>query len=104
MLEEMRWLELGQRLRTRTRGVVVDPATGRPGPALLESAARHGARSLGLPGGVIAPGRLADLFAVDLEHPLVAGWTEEMLLDSLIFGGGHEVIREVAVGGRWVGE
>lgn len=101
--EEMRWLEYGQRLRSGTRGVVVDER-GHAARRLFECATISGARSLGLHAGRIAAGAVADLVAIDLESPALDGWTDDTLLDAFIFGTGNEAIAEVCVGGRWVGE
>jgi formiminoglutamate deiminase len=100
LLEEMRWLEYGQRLRAESRGVLRDGA-GEVARLLLRAATAGGARALGLPCGEIAPGLWADLAAVDLAHPALAGWEPETLLAALIFGGGDEAIVATAVGGEW---
>ena len=100
MLEEMRWLEYGQRLRGECRGVLLDP-TGQVAPTLLEAATAGGARALGLPAGRIAPGCWADFVAVDLRAPALAEVSPARLLDALVFGAGNEVITGTYVGGRW---
>jgi formimidoylglutamate deiminase len=100
LLEEMRWLEYGQRLRGESRGVLRD-AGGAVAANLLRAATSGGARALGLPCGELAPGRWADLVAVDLGHPSLAGWEPATLLESLIFGAGAEAIVATAVGGKW---
>src|SRR5579864_5343875 len=68
MLEEMRWLEYGQRLRAESRGLLRDSA-GEVATSLLRAATVGGARALGLPCGEIAAGCWADLAAIDLDHP-----------------------------------
>jgi formimidoylglutamate deiminase len=100
LLEEMRWLEYGQRLATQSRGVLRDDA-GRVAPTLLRAATETGAAALGLEAGKIAPGRWADFAAIDLTHPTLEGWTPETLLDSVIFGGGDGVVAGTCVGGEW---
>jgi formimidoylglutamate deiminase len=100
LLDEMRWLEYGQRLRAESRGLLRDGA-GAVAATLLRAATAGGARALGLPCGELAPGRWADLLAVDLAHPALAGWEPETLLEALIFGGGDEAIAATAVGGEW---
>ncbi len=102
LVEEMRWLEYGQRLATRSRGVCTDES-GRVAPALLRAATLCGARALGLRAGAIRPGHLADFVAIDLDCPSLAGWTEETLLESLVLGCGNEAIAGVWVGGKWKG-
>lgn len=99
-LEELRWLEYGQRLVRRERGVCVD-ANGSVAPRLLDYATRNGAAALGVPAGVIEPGRHADFVSIDLSHPALAGAQPETLVDALIFGCGADAISEVCVGGTW---
>jgi len=98
-LEEMRWLEYGQRVRTETRGALRD-ATGAVAPVLLKAATLGGARSLGIEAGEIRPGAWADLVEIDLACPALDGWEPETLLPSLIFGGGNAEIAGTWVGGR----
>jgi formimidoylglutamate deiminase len=100
MLEEMRWLEYGQRLRGELRGALPD-ARGEVAPSLLAAATTGGARALALPAGRIAPGCWADLVAVDLRAPALAEVPAEQLLASLVFGAGNEAIAGTYVGGRW---
>jgi len=100
MIEEMRWLECVQRLRLEKRGIVLD-ADGGAAPRLLEIATRGGAESLGLPSGRIEAGAPADLVAIDLAAPCLAGATPETLLESLVFGGGDEAIVSTCVNGVW---
>jgi formimidoylglutamate deiminase len=100
MLEEMRWLEYGQRLATGSRGIVID-ANAVVAPALLAIATAGGADALGVPTGRLEAGRWADFAVVDLEHPSLAGSDAETLPGALTFGAGNDVIVETCVGGRW---
>jgi formimidoylglutamate deiminase len=100
LLEEMRWLEYGQRLRAEGRGVLRD-GDGQVARVLLRAATAGGARALGLTCGEIAAGAWADLAAVDLEHPALSGCQPESLLEALVFGGGDEAVVATAVGGDW---
>lgn len=99
MLEEMRWLEYGQRLRSGARGALRDEE-GRVAPVLLEAATVNGARALRLETGSLDPGLWADLVLVDLTHPSLAGSDAETLLEALIFGADDGVIAGTCVGGR----
>jgi formimidoylglutamate deiminase len=101
ILEEMRWLEYVQRLGSESRGVLRQGEQGEVGRTLFHAATEGGARSLGLPVGRIEAGREADFLAIDLAAPALAGWTEETLLDALLFGAGNEAIAATAVGGAW---
>ena len=99
MLEEMRWLEYAQRLRTESRGVLRN-AEGDVARPLFEIATRGGARALGLEAGVLEPGAWADLLTIDLARPALAGWSEDTLLAAWILG--DQEVAEVMVGGRWI--
>ncbi len=98
--EEMRWLEYVQRLATRSRGVCVDES-GACARKLWRIATINGARALGIRAGRIEPGYAADLVALDLQAPTLAGWTEDTLLDAFIFGSGCEAIAATCVAGQW---
>lgn len=100
MLEELRWLEYEQRLLRRDRGVYRDQQ-GSNGRVLFEVGTTGGARALRVNAGTIEVGACADFFTVNLRHPVLRGWTEETLLDSIVFGGGNEIIRRSCVAGRW---
>jgi formimidoylglutamate deiminase len=97
--DEMRLLEYAQRLKTESRGVLVDDR-GRCGAALWRAATVNGARALGVDAGELRAGAAADFITLDLTAPALAGWTPDTLLDSFVFGAGAEVIAEVYVGGR----
>lgn len=100
LLEEIRWLEYGQRLRQEIRGVVVGPA-GDTARRLLSAATRDGADALGIHTGAVEPGRWADFCTIDLAHPALAGVEPDRLLDAMVFGAGNEVIVATCVGGEW---
>lgn len=89
LIEEMRWLEYGQRLKSESRGVFRDEE-GRNAPRLLHFATVGGARALGVNAGRIAPGACADFVAVDAAN-----------LEALIFGSGDRAIRATCVAGEW---
>ena len=87
MLEEMRWLEYGQRLRGEMRGALPDPA-GNVGPTVLEAATAGGALALGVSAGRIEQGRWADFAAVRLTTPALAEVPADRLLDAIVSGRG----------------
>ena len=88
-LEEMRWLEYAQRLKSETRGVFRDEE-GRNAPRLLHFATIGGARALGINAGRIEAGACADFVVVDVQS-----------LESLLFGRGDDAIRATCVAGLW---
>jgi formimidoylglutamate deiminase len=100
MLEEMRWLEYAQRLKSETRGVYRD-TKGRNAPRLFEVATAGGARALDVASGTITPGALADFFVIDLQSQSIAEVRKENLLAALVFGSGDETIVATCVGGVW---
>ena len=100
MTEELRWLEYVQRLAGERRGVMTTPG-GDCAARLLAAATSAGARSLGLAAGAIETGLWADLVAIDLAHPTLAGWTADSLAASLILGGGDGAIAATCIGGDW---
>jgi formimidoylglutamate deiminase len=101
-IEELRWAEYSARMRYRRRRILVANELASPGSLLLTMGTAAGARALGFSTGEIAPGRPADLVAINLRHPTLAGWTDEDLLDTLFFGASAEVIVGTWVQGRKV--
>ncbi len=99
-VEELRWLEYGQRLRSRQRNVAGAVDGGSTATALFRRAVVGGAQALGQPTGAIEPGRRADLVVLDGEHPLLAGRAGHELVDSWIFSGDRRLVRQVLVGGE----
>ncbi len=97
--EELRTLEYSQRLRDKGRAMLATPdkSTGR---VLFEGACEGGARAAGRTSGSIAPGRLADLVALDAGHPNLAGRTGDAVLDSFVFAGGNGLVSDVWSAGR----
>lgn len=101
MLEEMRWLEYTQRLAHEQRGMFREVG-GEVARILLEAATTGGAHALNVNAGSIEAGRCADFFSIDLRSPLLEGWGEMDLLESLVFGATEEVILRTCVNGSWM--
>ena len=92
--EEMRALELDERLVTNERGLH-SPAE------LLRAGTAGGHCSLGWPdAGRIEPGAIADLVTVGLHGVRLAGASRSHLPQALVFGAGAGDVREVIVAGR----
>ena len=100
LIEEMRWLEYGQRLRTEKRGALRNEL-GEVAPTALDAATVGGARALGLPAGTITPGHWADLAVIDLDHPSLAGCDPKHLAESILCGADNGVVLGTYVGGSW---
>jgi len=105
-VEELRWLEYGQRLVTRRRNVLAsgDKSGGHVGAGLHRAALAGGAQAAGRALGRIAPGARADLVVLDPEAPTLLGRQDDVLLDALVFAGNLNPVRDVIVGGRQVVE
>jgi formimidoylglutamate deiminase len=101
-VEELRWLEYGQRMATGRRAVAASvdrPSTGR---RLLELVGSGGASAAGVEVGALAPGHRADWVVLDPDHPVLAGRKGDGVLDAWIFSGNRSPVREVWAGGRRV--
>ena len=101
-VEELRWLEYGQRLIVQRRNVAALPGTRSIGAGLYRATLAGGAQALGRPTGALAQGCRTDLVVLDGDHPLLAGRAGDVLLDSWIFSGNANPVRDVIVGGRKV--
>lgn len=99
LAEEMRTLEYSQRLRDLGRNVMV-AREGSVGQAIYTAAARGGAQALGRNAGQIAPGHLADLTAIDADHPALCGLRPDQLLDGWAFAASDAVVTDVWSAGR----
>jgi cytosine/adenosine deaminase-related metal-dependent hydrolase len=100
LLEEMRWLEYGQRLRRELRGTLTD-VDGGVAATTLAAATSDGAAALGIEAGTITAGAWADFVAIDLTAPALADVPESGLLDAIVFGADNGVIAGTFVGGAW---
>ncbi|MDF4004254.1 formimidoylglutamate deiminase [Luteibacter sp. PPL552] len=100
-VEELRWLEYGQRLVTRHRNVVARRADESVGETLWRQALRGGALASGVDIAGFHAGARADLLVLDDRSPLLAARGEADALDSFLFSGNTPLVRDVMVGGRW---
>jgi formimidoylglutamate deiminase len=105
-VEELRWLEYGQRLATLTRNVAAPRGGqgqgGSTAARLCRDALRGGAQALGRTIGALAPGHRADLVVLDTDHPLLYGRRDDRLLDTWIFSGNTPTVSHVMTSGKWV--
>ncbi|HYC13087.1 MAG TPA: formimidoylglutamate deiminase [Stellaceae bacterium] len=101
-IEELRWLEYGQRLFARRRALAATEAISSTGAALWRAALAGGRQALAQPIGRLAPGERADILVLDAASPALYGRKRDDLLDSLVFAGGPSAISDVMIAGRWV--
>jgi len=100
-IEELRWLEYQARLTRRQRAVLSDGKLS-GGALLWQKACTAGARVSGRPIGELAAGKRADVVVLDLNSPLFAGRSDSSIIDTFVFSGTSESVRDVMVGGRWL--
>jgi 5-methylthioadenosine/S-adenosylhomocysteine deaminase len=95
VFDEMRTCSLLQRVRLLD-GTALSAATA------FDLGTRSAAEVLRLEAGVIAPGRLADLVAIDLDH--LSLQPRHDLLRSVVYAMSHQAVTDVWVHGRRVVE
>ena len=96
-VEELRWLEYGQRLATRRRNIAVSAAQPSTGELLYAQALAGGLRACGQ-----AERAAGDFIVLDREAPALAGATPRDLLDRFVFAGNRGLVAETHVAGRRV--
>lgn len=102
VVEELRWLEYGQRLRDQRRNRLYSTCQPGVGRTLLEGALSGGAQALGQPIGALEVGKRADWLVLDGDDPYLATASDDDVLNRWLFAGGDRQIRDVMVNGRWV--
>ena len=101
-VEELRWLEYGQRLQHQRRNVAFTSQQRDVGQYLWQAALRGGAQAAGRKVGALAVGLRADLLVLDDSHPNLDGVRDEEVLGRFLFCGNDNLVRDVLCGGRWV--
>jgi formimidoylglutamate deiminase len=109
-VEELRWLEYGQRLITRHRNIAVSESSNSVGETLWAEALFGGAQAAGVEIGALEGGDpatpdaapRADLLVLDHDAPLLAARGVESALDTFLFAGNANLVRDVMVNGAWV--
>ena len=100
-MEELRWLEYGQRLVTRTRNVSSDNTELHTGTNLYGRCLDGGGRAIGQKTGALKLGCRADLIVLDDNSADLANIATDSILDVLIFGTSQSLIKDVMVNGIW---
>jgi formimidoylglutamate deiminase len=102
--EELRLLEFGQRLTARRRNLLASHPGSSTGADLYRTAVAGGAQALGLPepAGGLKVGQRADLVVLDPDDPRLYGRSDDTLLDTYVFAGALNPVRDVVAGGRLV--
>ncbi|MDQ0395355.1 formimidoylglutamate deiminase [Labrys monachus] len=101
VVEELRWLEYGQRLRDERRNRLADGPHRSVGRDLYAAALAGGAQALGQPVGAIAPGHHASLVVLDGRDAFIDSARGDAILDRWLFALGDRTVRDVMVAGAW---
>ena len=97
-VEELRWLEYGQRLASRRRNIAARHAGASVGETLWDAALRGGLQAAGVTGA----GARGDCVVLDDAAPLLAARDEASMIDTFLFAGNAPLVRDVLAGGEWV--
>jgi formimidoylglutamate deiminase len=103
-IEEMRWLEYGQRLLSQSRNVVSTRDSPHAGSSIVQRVLGGGADAMGANIGAISVGYRADIVVLDGNSPDMAFKAREHILDTAVFGGNSNNFRHVMSGGQWLVE
>lgn len=100
--EELRWLEYQARLQRRRRNIFTSADSGSAGAQLWRLACTGGAQASGRAVGALQAGSRADIVVLDLESPTLLGRAGDAIVDTFVFAGQPNPVRDVMVGGRWL--
>jgi len=102
VVEELRWLEYGQRLRDQRRNRLYGADQPMVGRTLYDAALDGGAEAMGQPIGALQVGKRADWLVLDGNDPYLATADGDAILNRWLFAGGDRQVRDVLVNGQWV--
>ena len=102
VVEELRWLEYGQRLRDQRRNRMYRSDQPMVGRTLYDAALAGGAQAMGQPVAGLAVGQRADWLVLDGNDPYLATAQDDAILNRWLFAGGDRQVRDVLVNGQWV--
>ena len=94
-VEELRWLEYGQRLVTRHRNIAVTAHSPSVGETLLRGVQDSAVDATGF-------GHATDEVLLDAAAPALAGATADDVVDRWLFAGNRPLVKQVRVAGRTV--
>jgi formimidoylglutamate deiminase len=92
-VEELRWLEYGQRLVTRHRNIAVREDSPSVGDTLLRGVLASARNATGFEAG-------DDHLVLDAQAPILAAADARDVVDRWVFSGNRPLVREVQVDGR----
>ena len=98
--EELRWLEYGQRLVSRSRNVA-SLRESHVGSELFSRVREGGALASGQSAAGIEAGAPADILILNDDDPMLVGHDDDSRLDALVFSGYPLPVERVMVDGTW---
>jgi formimidoylglutamate deiminase len=103
-LEELRWLEYGQRLVLRQRNIFAAPDEGIQSSAqnLFQLTLNSAPAAMGVKQWGLCVGARADALVLNEQQPNLLGVPMDYWLDAAVFSSPSHVWRDVLVAGRWV--
>lgn len=104
VVEEIRWLEYGQRLKMQGRNIASVKGQRRVADFLWQQCLLGGAQASGRAVGALEVGKRADMIIFDNQHPNLQCSSVDDVLSSIVFTGNDNLIRDVFVGGQCVVE
>lgn len=102
VVEEIRWLEYGQRLRAQGRNIASVQGQRRVADYLWQQCLQGGAQASGRMVGALKVGHRADMISFDDQHPNLQNLSVADVLSSVVFTGNDNLIKDVFVGGQQV--
>lgn len=93
-VEELRWLEYGQRLITRHRNIASSAAQPSVGETLLQGVWQSAAAATGFD--------VQDAIVLDADAPVLVGANAGDIADRWLFAGNRNLVKEVSVAGQRV--
>jgi formimidoylglutamate deiminase len=100
LVEELRWLEYGQRLRDTRRNRLVTDDQPSVGDVIYRQALAGGAQACGVAIGKLEQGYRADWLVLDGECPYLGAAKDDELLNRWLFAGQASQIQDVWVAGE----
>jgi len=102
VVEEIRWLEYGQRLKAQGRNIASVKGQRRVADYLWQQCLQGGAQASGRKLGQLKIEHRADFIIFDDQHPNLQNLDVADVLSSVVFTGNDNLIRDVFVGGQQV--
>lgn len=102
VVEEIRWLEYGQRLKQQGRNIASVKGQRRVADFLWQQCLLGGAQASGRRVGQLQSTYRADFIILDDQHPNLQNLDVVDVLSSVVFTGNDNLVRDVYVGGQQV--